>query len=122
MVLADKHLRSKKGFTIFSNKLFNRYAIGYGDNLMIVVWDFYFDNSNPSLSWKKTEYDIHSLLDRNQRRDFSGRELYKLHDTKNVCLVEEYLTDITRYFVMHKVHKNVYYNCAKYRRCRTSSK
>jgi hypothetical protein len=119
MVLADEHRRVKGGYTYKSHKLYGRYGTVYGNYLAIIVFDFYFDNSDKSLTWKTIEHDIHRLLDKNGEncyRDFTDRELYKLYDEDNHCLIDTYLTIVRDYFLSHPIQSKIYLHGLQKRR------
>lgn len=122
-MLADAHKRVKGGYTYKSHRLFTRYGTDYGNYLGIIVFDFYFDNSEEHLKWKKIEDDIHNVLDKlgegeSGYRVFPDRELYKLYDDSNNCLMDTYLTKVRDFFLGHPVQKNVYLRCLQKRRSR----
>lgn len=84
--------------------------------MSLIVFDYYFDNSINELSWKNIEDNIHELLNADGVRVYGQRELYRVFNDNQECLITIYANKVRDYLLSHPVQRNVYLDCLNKRR------
>jgi hypothetical protein len=109
MIASAFGLDVKIGCSKTSQSLVKRFKTYIGLELVVYVWDIYYDNTREGMGWKDIEYDIHKLFTCN--RIWPELEHFHLYSTDHIewsfsnranNLMDYYRLNITNFLLGHQ--------------------